>query len=342
MTRRGCAWNGAPRRKDGRSCSTAGRSPALEQAGGRHAVVRLLVAHRDRDGHERLRSDLRLHVHAGQPFCKLVHRLLVVCADPGAAQYVAEATDERETLLAVRCCALQLPWTGARGVRFGGSRHPVEQGQPWLLRHEHDLAHRVGPAAAPHERSGRAPGHLVVQGDRGLLAVGVRNFWQTYPKGLRVGAAGVALELLPPRSGGDLPGDAEAWHRLYRWLDGDGYLLREGLALTTEVLIGFPADPAAAAPLFRWLEEPPLVRPLPAYTNSTGAVPRLAAKEGSPLPDYEALTAQGPAPAAGGSRGQPRLRPPQLRRLVRRRRLVLGQQRVRHPLWRLLGVPARR
>ena len=313
MTRRGCAWNGAPRRKDGRSCSTAGRSPApatcgsateprcrtwptgppaLEQAGGRHAVVRLLVAHRDRDGHERLRSDLRLHVHAGQPFCKLVHRLLVVCADPGAAQYVAEATDERETLLAVRCCALQLPWTGARGVRFGGSRHPVEQGQPWLLRHEHDLAHRVGPAAAPQERSGRAPGHLVVQGDRGLLAVGVRNFWQTYPKGLRVGAAGVALELLPPRSGGDLPGDAEAWHRLYRWLDGDGYLLREGLALTTEVLIGFPADPAAAAPLFRWLEEPPLVRPLPAYTNSTGAVPRLAAKEGSPLPDYEALTAQ--------------------------------------------------
>ena len=272
--------------------NVAAGPPALEQAGGRHAVVRLLVAHRDRDGHERLRSDLRLHVHAGQPFCKLVHRLLVVCAVPGAAQYVAEATDERETLLAVRCCALQLPWTGARGVRFGGSRHPVEQGQPWLLRHEHDLAHRVGPAAAPQERSGRAPGHLVVQGDRGLLAVGVRNFWQTYPKGLRVGAAGVALELLPPRSGGDLPGDAEAWHRLYRWLDGDGYLLREGLALTTEVLIGFPADPAAAAPLFRWLEEPPLVRPLPAYTNSTGAVPRLAAKEGSPLPDYEALTAQ--------------------------------------------------
>ena len=266
--------------------------PELEHDGDRHAVVRLQVSHRDRAGHERLRSDLRLHVHAGQPFCRLVHRLLVVCADPGAAQYVAEATDERETLLPVRCCALRLPWSGTRGLRFDGSRYPVDQEQPWLLRHEHDQAYRVGPAAAPSERSGRAPGHVVVQGDRDLLALGVRNFWQTYPKGLQVGATGVAIELLPSRSDAELPGDAEAWHRLYRWLDGDRYLLREGLALTTEVLIGFPAAAAAAEPLFRWLEEPPVMRPLPAYSNSTGALPRLAAKDGSPLPDYEALTAQ--------------------------------------------------
>ena len=272
--------------------NVAAGPPVLEQEGERHAVVRLQVTHRDRAGHERLRSDLRLHVHAGQPFCRLVHRLLVVCAEPGAAQYVAEATDERETLLAMRCCALRLPWSGARNVRFGGSRHPVDQEQPWLLRHEHDQAHRVGPAAAPSERSGRASGHVLVEGDRGLVALGVRNFWQTYPKGLQVGAAGVAIELLPPRSEADLPGDAEAWHRLYPWLDGDRYLLREGLALTTEVLVGFPADAAAAEPLFRWLEEPPVVRPLPAYTNGTGALPRLAAKEGSPLPEYEALTAE--------------------------------------------------
>ena len=272
--------------------NVAAGPPELEQDGGHHAVVRLQVAHRDRAGHERLRSDLRLHVHAGQPFCRLVHRLLVVCAEPGAAQYVAEATDERETLLAVRCCALRLPWRGARELRFGGTRYPVDQEQPWLLRHEHDQARRVGSAAAPSERSGRVPGHVVVRGDRGLLALGVRNFWQTYPKGLQVEAAGVAIELLPPRSGGDLPGDAEAWHRLYPWLDGDRYLLREGLALTTEVLVGFPADAAAAEPLFRWLEEPPVVRPLPAYTNGTGALPRLAAKEGSPLPEYEALTAE--------------------------------------------------
>jgi len=278
---------------DGTPLRTAAAGPpTLEQDGDRHAVVRLQVSHRDRAGHERLRGDLRLHVHAGQPFCKLVHRLLVVCAAPGAAQYVAEATDEQETLLAVRCCALRLPWSGVRGVRFDGSRYPVAFEQPWLLRHEHDLAHRVGSAAAPSERSGRVSGHVVVEGDRGLLALGVRNFWQTYPKGVRVGASEVAVELLPPRSEDDLPGDAEAWHRLYRWLDGDRYLLREGLALTTEVLIGFPADAAASAPLFRWLEEPPAVRPLPDCTNGTGALPRLAAKESSSLPEYEALTGE--------------------------------------------------
>ena len=138
--------------------NVAAGPPALEQAGGRHAVVRLLVAHRDRAGHERLRSDLRLHVHAGQPFCKLVHRLLVVCADPGAAQYVAEATDERETLLAVRCCALQLPWSGARGRPL--RRQPAPGGTGTAVA----AAPRARPG--PPRRSRRCPAGALRTGAR--------------------------------------------------------------------------------------------------------------------------------------------------------------------------------
>ena len=268
--------------------SAAAAPPRVQEAGGWHTVLRLAVLHRDPAGHVRLRSELRLHVYREQPFIKLDHRLLVVCANPAAAQYVAGETDERETLLPVRCCVLHLPWEHARQVSRGGERHAVAAGRPWRLRHEHDLEHHAGSPGA-ELRSGRAAGHVVIHGATELLALGVRHFWQTCPKGIRVEADSITVEVLPPLSGAELPGDADAWHRLYRWLDGKRYLLREGLALTTEILVAFPAAAAAAEPLFQWLETPPAVRPRLDYANGTGALPRLAAKQGSALPDYETL-----------------------------------------------------
>ena len=268
--------------------SAAAAPPRVQEAGGWHTVLRLTVLHRDPAGHVRLRSELRLHVYREQPFIKLDHRLLVVCANPAAAQYVAGETDERETLLPVRCCVLHLPWEHARHVSRGGERHAVAAGRRWLLRHEHDLEHHAGSPGA-ELRPGRAAGHVVIHGATEPLALGVRHFWQTCPKGIRVEADAIAVEVLPPLSGAELPGDADAWHRLYRWLDGKRYLLREGLALTTEILVAFPAAAAAAEPLFQWLETPPAVRPRLDYANGTGALPRLAAKQGSALPDYETL-----------------------------------------------------
>ena len=273
--------------------SAAEAPPRVEEAGGWHTVVRLAVLHRDRAGHVRLRSELRLHVYGGQPFIKLDHRLLVVRADPAAAHYVAGETDETETLLPVGCCALHLPWErAAQAVTLDGTRHHLEDGQSWLLRHEHDLEHRLGSTAGGEPRPGRVAGHLVIDGATERLALGVRNFWQTYPKGIRVGADSITIEVLPPLSGAELPGDADAWHRLYRWLDGKRYLLREGLALTTEILLAFPAGAAAAEPLFTWLETPPVTRPYPDYANGTGALPRLAAKQDSRLPAYEQLATE--------------------------------------------------
>lgn len=49
----------------------------------------------------------------------------------------------------------------------------------------------------------------------GVLGIGVRRFWETYPNTIAVSDAAVTLELLPALAGGHLPGDAEAWHRLY-------------------------------------------------------------------------------------------------------------------------------
>ena len=60
------------------------------------------------------------------------------------------------------------------------------------------------------------------------------------------------------------------------------------------MLLGLPpdgADRGATAPLFDWLEAPVAARPGVAYANATEALPRLAAKDGSPQPRYERFAA---------------------------------------------------
>ena len=92
------------------------------------------------------------------------------------------------------------------------------------MRHDHDLAHDVNGES----RDGRANGHIIVDGDSGTLGVGLRNFWQRYPKALAVDGDGINISLFPERAGRELPGDEDAWHRLFFWLDDDGYKLKAG------------------------------------------------------------------------------------------------------------------
>ena len=279
---------------DGTLLDAAASSASVEHAGPLRTTVRCDALHRDAAGHARLCSELRIHVYAEQPFVKIDHRLVVLCADPSADPVFEPGVAEERALLGVRSCVLEVPFAAA-AVELAGERFEVSGDRPWSLRHEHDLAHDVVTAAGRQRRDGRTAGHARVRSATGhTLAAGIRNFWQSYPKGIAVSGDAVRLELLPELSGEELPGDDEAWQRLYRWLQDGRYLLREGMALTTELLLGLPpdgADRSATAPLFDWLEAPVAARPGAAYANATGALPRLAAKDGSPQPRYERFAA---------------------------------------------------
>ena len=279
---------------DGARLGVTAGPASVEHAGPLRTAIRCDAIHRDAAGRARLRSELRIHVYAGQPFVKIDHRLLVLCADPDADPMFWSGRDEERTLLGVRSCVLDLPFPAA-AAELAGQRFDVTGGHPWILRHEHDAAHDVITAAGRQRREGRASGHVHVRSAAGdVLAVGIRNFWQNYPKGIAVSGGAVSLELLPALSGREPPGDDQAWQRLYRWLQDGRYLLREGMALTTELLIALlPAGTGdgAAAPLFDWLSTPAAARPSVAYANATGALPRLAAKDGSAQPRYERFAA---------------------------------------------------
>lgn len=255
------------------------------------------VDHEDENGVAHLRSSMRLQFYPDQSFFKLHHRLEVIspalapaaaggdlpaeCSADMRANIVGDSGEE-STLLKLRSFSLRLPFAGARAVRHNGETWQVDGGE-WQLRHDHDLAHEINGDV----REGRGPGHIRVDGDSGRLGIGLRNFWASYPKALTVESEGIAIELFPERSGRELPGDEDASHRLYFWLDEEGYKLKAGMALSSEILIDFGGEDSA---VFDWLENPVLVRPDIDYLNSTGALNPIGPRRDSPLPDYDALT----------------------------------------------------
>ncbi len=257
--------------------------------------LRFTIDHSDKYGVAHLRSAMRLQFYPDQTFVKLHHRLEVISPALASAQggdlpadcsadmreNIVGDSGEESTLLKLRSFSLRIPFAGVKAVRYGGEEWRVG-GKTWGLRHDHDLAYTING----DEYEGRAKGHIRVEGEAGSLGIGVRNFWQTYPKALSVGGGGIDLQLFPDRRGIKLPGDEDAWHRLYFWLDEDGYKLKAGMALSSEILLDFGAgDPA----VFDWLENPPLVRPDIDYLNSSGALNPIGARRDSVLPNYEEL-----------------------------------------------------
>ena len=273
---------------------SAGPVHSIQQ--GASGAFRFEVDHQDADGVAHLRSAMRLQFFPDQSFVKLHHRLEVIspamadaaaggdippeCGDDMRANIVGDS-GEASTLLKLRSFSLRIPFSGARAVHQGQQTFELDDAD-WQLRHDHDLAHTLNG----DEVEGRALGHIRVEGDSESLGVGLRQFWQTYPKALAVDSGGIDIQLFPDRRGVELPGDAEAWHRLYFWLDEDGYKLKAGMALSSEILLDFGADPTAA---FDWLEGGILVRPDIDTLNASGALNAIGARKDSPLPRYEEL-----------------------------------------------------
>ncbi len=263
--------------------------------GGDSAAFKIL--HQDEHEVTHLQSILRLQFYPDQSFVKLQHRLEVIspalapaaaggdvpeeCDDAMRANIVGDDGEE-STLLRLRSFSLRVPFVGAKSVRHKGETWQLNGGG-WQMRQDHDLGHEVGGET----REGRARGHIRVESDSDTLGVGLRNFWQTYPKALAVDEEGIDIGLFPERSGCELPGDDEAWHRLYFWLDEGGYKLKAGMALSSEILIDFGGENPA---VFDWLESPALARPDIDYLNATGALNPIGPRRASLLPDYEALT----------------------------------------------------
>lgn len=281
------------------------RDVYIEEEGMERTVIHLQLPLCDDKDNEHLLCTFRIHVYSRVPIIRVVNRLEVVSPMLASAMDAVKSKDydlfpeelqacvasmegEQASLLLLKSFQLNWSSSGNRAVTFGDNEYDLlENG--WRLLHEHDLEYTLEASGQQEKHQGRSAGHVVIQDDNGLTAIGLRNFWETYPKALSVGNDHLTMELFPQLSGEELPGDEEAWHRLYFWQEKGLYKLKVGMALTSEAIIGFPETEEEARSLFSWFEQPPAIRCELDWINSTEALSPIAAKENSPIPYYEEL-----------------------------------------------------
>ena len=279
----------------------------LDEAGPRRLVIRAEVPVADPQGVQHLRATVLVHLYAGQPFLKLVQRLVVVTPLAGAAMHgdlthleepgaagddVDGADHERASLVRVRSLELRLPWQPVQAVGIaGGETASPGPDAPVRVAHEHDRAYRVESGGEARTVAGHASGRVAIRSEAGPCLLAVRDFWERYPKAVRCDPDAVAVELLPALGAVELPDYEHEWHRLYFWLDRPSgcYRIKAGSALTTELLLCFAADAGRQTVAADWFQGHLAVRPDFDYVGGTGALEPLAAKQDSPHPPYERM-----------------------------------------------------
>ena len=284
--------------------STRVENVRLAETGPLHSVIHCTIPHTDDAGVAHLRSNLHLHIFAGQRFMKLVHRLEVISPDlPPAisggilspdspvAAAVLGSQGEESTLLRLHTFTLHIGWPDVETLQYGDESVAISK-ESWRVCQTHDLGFQRWTEGKIVEGNGQLSGHVRLQSPVGALDVGVRNFWQLYPKGLAVHCNGIDVEVLPTLPATPMPGDGDAEHRLYFWLRDGCYLLKAGMALTSEIMLAFDIEAEEAARTYQWLQTPMLARPAIDYVNNTRAVNPIAPKSGSRLPLYEELADQ--------------------------------------------------
>jgi hypothetical protein len=124
------------------------------------------------------------------------------------------------------------------------------------------------------------------------MAVGLREFWQNWPKGIGARPRLVTLDLFPKLPAGIYEGKPLAEEtKLYYYLRGQQYTLKVGVAKTHELWIKYLAgkpDPEKLDAFFRAAEDPLLATCEPAYASATGAAGEFPPADGKKYAGYDA------------------------------------------------------
>jgi hypothetical protein len=132
----------------------------------------------------------------------------------------------------------------------------------------------------------------MVAGAKAGLAVGIREFWQQWPKAIEAREGAVTLGLCPELPAGRYDGKPLAEeNKLYYALRRGEHTFKIGLAKTHEFwAIFFPgaAVPAAPGDFFRAAEEPLLATCAPAYAGATAAAGEFPAGDPNKYFGYDA------------------------------------------------------
>lgn len=243
---------------------------AVEESGPLRACVLFEGTHAAEQGHL-LRYVVRVHAFRGQPFVKLHYTFL---------------NDHQDALLA-QLDSLELRFSAgtANGLEYlldgrsaaGGRLFQVDEN-----RYELD-----GQSAGK-----RGAGWAALAGPRAGLAVGVREFWQNWPKALEIGSGQLRVGICPDFPTGKYDGHPLLEeNKLYYYLRDGMYSFKIGVARTHELwatFFGGPANAEGLSAFFRAAEEPLLAACEPLHVSETLALGDFPPADPSKYDGYDA------------------------------------------------------
>jgi len=241
----------------------------IEQTGPVRACFRASGWHKSSDG-RMFRYVARIHAWRGQPWIRVFYTFV---------------NDHQDALMA-KIRSLEVRFRSDEGFSAEDcllDGKPVKEGRLFQLDESHYLLD--GKPAGQ-----RALGWAAVGSEKSGLAVGLREFWQNWPKAIRVHPGCVHVELLPELPEGLYDGKPlEEESKLYYALRGGLYTFKVGVAKTHELWVNYyPGRPDAErlGAFFRAAEEPLLAMADPAYvcaTEALGEFPPVSEKGSDPL-----------------------------------------------------------
>ncbi len=221
--------------EDGVSYTTLGAPDEvrLEENGPRRIVVRATGEHRAPDGRALFAYTIRIHAYAGQPFLRIQYTF-------GYNRGESEFVSIRSLALKLNLAGAGKHWNLGAGAQgdFGAS-HSIE------LRQLGDDRYTVSTGA----RGAHAEGFAEWRDAGRRVTLAVRDFWQNYPKGLKVSPQGIELGLCPPLGHDEyaaFKGTTDEYKLYYYLLDGR-YKFRQGAAKTHDIWLEFAVPDAAPA-----------------------------------------------------------------------------------------------
>ncbi|MCI0354962.1 MAG: fibronectin type III domain-containing protein, partial [Acidobacteria bacterium] len=191
---------------------------AVEESGPVRASVRVRGRHHCPAGEKLFTYTLRVHAWAGQPYVRVQHTF-------GNDSAVSDFTAIKSLTLKLPLAKQGKQWSVANRTGALTPRTAVQ-----LKQHRDDRF-----AVEPNITEGRrAAGWAEWSDGQHVVTLAVRDFWQNYPKDLTVKADGFELGLCPhlrPDEYDDSKGTIDE-HRIYYYLHGGAYKLRQGVSKT--------------------------------------------------------------------------------------------------------------
>jgi hypothetical protein len=247
----------------------------IEEAGPLRTVIRLVGHHQG---------------EAGQLFTYQV-RLTFVAHHPGILLSYRFGNDSsRDEFTSIKGIRLELPLALAADtpLSLGGEEQPVT-GQLAAGARLQQLVDDQYTAGS--HRGKRAPGWLLLGAGERQVGVVPRHFWQLYPKAIGV-EQGVPCYDIAPLLATDQYAEASDLDliKLYYYLQDGLYKFRQGMTMTHDSWLVFPASGEQMPELAELTNQPPMLAASPDHYAATVAFGRFITRTSGRTPRYDEIT----------------------------------------------------